>query len=64
MGRISKVDSLPYQIRSNVVYLIKTLNHKEALEAVNALIESSGLPDECKLSRSSLSRYRVDKLNM
>ncbi len=64
MGRISKVDSLPPHIRNKVIHLIKTLRHKQALQEVNSLIEDSGLPDDCKLSSSSLSRYRVDRLLM
>lgn len=64
MGRLCKVDYLPDSLRTKVIRLIRTLNHGEALRAVNSLIEEYGLPDSSKLTRSSLSRYRVDKLHM
>ncbi len=64
MGRISKVDCLPFKVRNRVIKLIRTLSHGEALKAVNKLIEDQGLPDSSKLTKSSLSRYRVDRLHM
>ncbi|GLQ73538.1 DUF3486 family protein [Vibrio penaeicida] len=64
MGRISKVDCLPFEVRNRVIKLIRTLSHGEALKAVNKLIEEQGLPDSSKLTKSSLSRYRVDRLHM
>ncbi|MFR9546327.1 MAG: DUF3486 family protein [Rikenellaceae bacterium] len=64
MGRISKVDCLPFEVRNRVIKLIRTLSHGEALKAVNELIEEQGLPDSSKLTKSSLSRYRVDRLHM
>lgn len=64
MGRLCKVDYLPDSLRTKVIHLIRTLNHGDALRDVNSLIEEHGLPDSSKLTRSSLSRYRVDKLHM
>jgi len=58
-GRPSKVDLLPENIRVQLHQMLreKSITQQEILDAINDLIEESGLPADLKLSRSGLNRY-------
>lgn len=66
-GRASKVDLLPNEIKSQLTMMLrdKQYTQSEILQAINELIESEGLDDEQKLSRSGLNRYsqRMEKMS-
>lgn len=64
MGRKTKVDLLPDCIKEKVISIIAEYRHGEALFLCNKLIKDHGLPDRFKLTKSSLSRYRIDKMHM
>ena len=57
----SKVQLLPEPIKTELNTLIRSgaMSQKDILEQINQLIETAGLPDEDKLSRSGLNRYTV-----
>lgn len=57
----SKVQQLPEPIKVELNALIRSgsMTQKDILDQINALIESSGLPAEDKLSRSGLNRYSL-----
>ena len=58
-GRASKVDLLPEALKDELHKLLrdKSNTQLEVLDAINELIEDSGLEDEAKLSKSGLNRY-------
>lgn len=58
-GRASKVDLLPEALKDELHKLLrdKSNTQLEVLEAINELIEDSGLEDDAKLSKSGLNRY-------
>lgn len=58
-GRASKVDLLPEALKDELHKLLrdKSNTQLEVLDAINDLIEDSGLEDEAKLSKSGLNRY-------
>lgn len=58
-GRRSKVQLLPEQIKTQLDEMLRDgrLEQQEILAVINTAIESKGLPDEVKLSKSGLNRY-------
>lgn len=58
-GRVSKVDLLPADIRSQLSMMLRDKKHsQEAIrEFINELIADAGLSKEYQLSRSGLNRY-------
>ena len=58
-GRRSKVQLLPEQIKTQLDEMLRDgrLEQQEILAVINTAIESRGLPDEVKLSKSGLNRY-------
>ncbi|CAM3279459.1 putative Mu-like prophage FluMu protein gp27 [Xenorhabdus nematophila AN6/1] len=58
-GRPSKIDLLPVSIRDELHQLLRDKRHTQAdiRAAVNDLIDSAGLPDDLKISRTGLNRY-------
>lgn len=66
VNRKSKIDLLPDEIRSQLNALIRSGNmtQTDIRDAVNALIEESGLPREAQISRSSFNRYAKRMENM
>ena len=58
-GRRSKVDLLPDDIRKVLDSGLRdgSIQQQDLLDEINQLIESAGLPEDQKLSRSGLNRY-------
>lgn len=59
VNRKSKIELLPEEIRTQLNVLIRSgdMTQKDIREAVNAMIEEAGLPDDAKLSRTGFNRY-------
>ncbi|WP_154124179.1 DUF3486 family protein [Grimontia hollisae] len=58
-NRISKVDQLPDDIKTQLNILLREgkMPQTEIREQINQLIDEFGLPEDQKLSRNGLSRY-------
>lgn len=58
-GRRSKVDLLPQEIKEALNQMLRDgrLEQQEILDIVNQKIESAGMTEEVKLSKSGLNRY-------
>lgn len=61
-GRRSKIDLLPQPIRKSLDEMLRDGKWTQAdiLDAINEVIEESGLPEDQKLSRSGLNRYATE----
>lgn len=65
-NRRSKVQMLPEQLKTELDAMLRDgrLSQQEVLDVINRQIESSGLPEDAKISQSGLSRYatRMEKI--